>query len=245
MSILKVGQVFESNSCGELEVIEYVNARKVRIKFIATGFEKWVQAKGVRSGMIKDLLSPSVYGAGFVGVGGYATSENNKQSTSYKVWQAVIRRCYDKAFHEKAPTYKDCTVCDEWLNFQNFAKWFEDNYIEGYELDKDLLTPNNKHYSPEMCIFVPARVNTLLGDCGSARGEYPQGVSLEKKTGRFKAQCQQGSGSRHIGFFSTVNEAVSAYRKFKKKVILKVAGEQSDKRLIDGLIAHANLLEAP
>ena len=57
---IKVGEIYTSTSCGNMEVIEYVNASKVRIRFLDTGYERYTAAKEVRSGKIRDLLTPSV-----------------------------------------------------------------------------------------------------------------------------------------------------------------------------------------
>lgn len=38
----------------------------------------------------------------------------------------MLQRCYNN----KQLSYFDCEVCDEWLCFQNFAKWYEENYYE-------------------------------------------------------------------------------------------------------------------
>ena len=48
-----------------------------------------------------------------------------------------------------------CSVCEEWKHFSNFKKWFDENYIEGFDIDKDILIKGNKVYSPEACSFVP------------------------------------------------------------------------------------------
>lgn len=37
----------------------------------------------------------------------------------------MLRRCYDPYYINKELTYIDCYVCDEWLCFQNFGKWWE------------------------------------------------------------------------------------------------------------------------
>ena len=64
---------------------------------------------------------------------------NGKIIKSYDVWHSMIERCYSKKSHKKRPTYIGCKVHKEWLYFSNFKKWFDENYIEGYELDKDIL----------------------------------------------------------------------------------------------------------
>ena len=60
------------------------------------------------------------------------------------------------------PSYKNVTVCDEWVILSNFIPWFNDNYVKGYALDKDIFIPNNNIYSPDTCIFVPQDLNNLL-----------------------------------------------------------------------------------
>jgi hypothetical protein len=54
-------------------------------------------------------------------------------------------------------------VCNEWHNFQNFAEWFCKNYCDAsmdkWQLDKDIIVPGNRVYSPETCCFVPNAVN--------------------------------------------------------------------------------------
>ena len=77
------------------------------------------------------------------------------KTKAYKIWNAMLRRAYSPKWHERFPTYIGCSVCDEWLTFSNFKNWFDDNYIEDYQIDKDLLNHDNKQYSPEFCIFVP------------------------------------------------------------------------------------------
>ena len=89
------------------------------------------------------------------------TYRNGRDIKSYSVWHSMLQRCYDDKYHIKHPTYEGCTVCDEWLYFSNFKKWFDENYIEGTQLDKDIFS-KNKVYSPETCCFVPREINVLM-----------------------------------------------------------------------------------
>ena len=99
-------------------------------------------------------------------VGNTTTTIKGKDKKSYQCWSNMLKRCYNKNVHNKQPTYKDCSVCNEWLCYANFEKWYDENYyeIEGErtELDKDILFKGNKVYSPITCIFVPQRINTLF-----------------------------------------------------------------------------------
>ena len=87
----------------------------------------------------------------------------------------MLRRCYDEKLHKKYPTYIDCKVCEEWLNFQNFAKWYYNNYYEIENekicLDKDILHKGNKIYSPDNCVFVPNNINVLFVKSDKSRGD--------------------------------------------------------------------------
>lgn len=87
----------------------------------------------------------------------------------------MLERCYSARYQERKPTYKGCSVCDEWLNYQNFAKWYDDNYYEIKGeimcLDKDILVKGNKIYSPENCVFVPNYINVLFARIGCKNKE--------------------------------------------------------------------------
>ena len=41
----------------------------------------------------------------------------------YGKWVNMLQRCYSELYHDKFPTYKDCTVCEEWKYFSKFKKW--------------------------------------------------------------------------------------------------------------------------
>jgi hypothetical protein len=116
----------------------------------------------IKNGQVKNPFHPSVYGVGFVGVGNYVAHIKRKPTKSYGTWIGMLRRCYSEKSLIRRPTYKNVSVCEKWLNFQNFAQWFEENYIEGLDLDKDLLSGNNKIYSPETCCFLSNEENNRI-----------------------------------------------------------------------------------
>ena len=99
----------------------------------------------------KYIRKNKTWNVGIIGEGIYVSRINSIRTKEYVAWDAMLQRCYDDKLHKRHPSYKDCTVCEEWLNFQNFAKWFNDNNIDGCQLDKDLLIKGNKIYSPETC----------------------------------------------------------------------------------------------
>lgn len=94
---------------------------------------------------------------------------------AFTKWSNMLRRCSED-YWEIKPTYANCCVCEEWKRFSNFLAWFNDNYVEGWHLDKDLLVRGNKEYSPNTCCFVPPQVNSFLTTRAMHRGKYPLGV---------------------------------------------------------------------
>ena len=146
----------------------------------------------------------------------------------YDLWKTVLKRCFCQKFKLAHPTYKDVTCCDEWLSFANFLEWVnkEVGYKGkpfGFDLDKDIIIKGNKVYCPEACAFVPKAINMLLVDCGSVSGEWPVGVTLDKRCGSFVARIMLDGKKRHLGTFPTPSAAFEAYKLAKEAKIKSFA----------------------
>ena len=141
----------------------------------------------------------------------------------YVAWANMLERCYSLEYQKKGRSYIDCTVCDEWLTFSNFRKWMELQAWEGMALDKDILVPGNKIYSPDKCCFVPSHINSLLSDSAASRGGYPIGVSIDGRNGRYRASCTEKNENVHLGVFDTPEAAHKAYLKKKSEIITAIA----------------------
>lgn len=155
---VRVGEIFTTRH-GDLIVEKYINANEVVVRFLSTNSVKITSSGNIRKGLVKDLCAPTVFGVGCIGVGKYLSSSRRVKSSAYICWHNMIKRCYCKEYQEKYPWYSECTVSEEWLNFQNFAEWYYANFKEGFELDKDIKRFGNKVYSKETCQFVPPSIN--------------------------------------------------------------------------------------
>ena len=151
---MKTGLNYPSNNFGRFEIIDYQSAKRVLIKFLNTGYTTITRSDKIRTGVVKDLMHPHVFGVGYLGDGDHMAWSNGKDTKCYSVWHSMITRCYSHKYQDGQQTYKGCTVSPLWHDFQNFADWFEKNYIEGYHLDKDIKVDGNKVYSPDKCMFV-------------------------------------------------------------------------------------------
>lgn len=149
----------------------------------------------------------------------------------YRRWYHMLGRCYSQKYQTKKPTYKGCTVCEDWLLFSNFKSWMEQQDWEGNQLDKDLLVEGNKVYSPDTCVFVTSRVNNFTIDRGIDRGDYPIGVC--KDQGKYRASCSSEGQTIYLGLYNTPEEAHQVWKEYKHKLACELADsdEVTDERV--------------
>jgi hypothetical protein len=166
-----------------------------------------------------------------------------KQPRFYDVWYQMLRRCYSSLLHLKRPSYIGCSIDEEWHKLSNFRSWYDENNVDGWNLDKDLVFPKNKIYSPDTCVFVPTNINSLLTFTTKTRGELPLGVSYHKRDQHYRSQCCDGTKKRITSFFDTPEEAHFWYLENKIKVIDKYLNEDYNGRIKQGLLNWKILLQ--
>ena len=147
----------------------------------------------------------------------------------YQRWRGILRRVYDEKYLEKYPTYREVTVCEDWLTFSNFKNWMEKQDWEGKVLDKDILSKGRKIYSPETCAFVTVKTNAFLVNCSC---EKVRGVSFIAKRGVYSAKCG-GVWTKEIllGYHKTEQEAYNAWKNAKISLAKQLAKLETDQRI--------------
>lgn len=166
---MNIGEIKE-NKKGQLFIIESKDTQKsdnkhtyYKIRFLESGYIDVVRSDSINKGLVKDKLSKSCCGVGMIGY--INTREHWKE---YKIWENMLYRCYcvkDKSYQYYGG--KGVTVCDRWHRFDFF---FEDMpKISGFDdelfrqgklrLDKDILSTENKVYSPQTCLWVSDLIN--------------------------------------------------------------------------------------
>ena len=235
--------------CGEVAfIVGYVDSQNITVQFKTTGeIVKTSYGHFVR-GNVKSHFTPTVFGIGITGLES-TRDENDEKLDSYVCWTNMLKRCYSAKYKEKQPTYKCCYVCNEWVYYPNFKKWYDKNYYEienkTSQLDKDILIKGNKIYSPYNCVFVPNFINTLFTKRQNGRGELPIGVSYCKTSKKYQARLSMfrdgKSIGKYIGCFNTADEAFEAYKKAKEDYIKEIADEYKDKipsKLYEAMYAY-------
>lgn len=156
----------------------------------------------------------------------------------YKKWADMLHRALSKREKMRYKSYEGASVCDDWLKLSNFRAWMETQEWEGKQLDKDLLVPGNKLYSPETCVFIGPKLNKFLISGESHRGECLVGV--HQKDGKYASQCcNPFTGKQeHLGTFSNEIDAHMAWRAKKHEHAIAFAEEEEDVRVKLALLSR-------
>lgn len=156
----------------------------------------------------------------------------------YKVWRDMLKRCYDLKYQERQPTYKGCSVSDDWLYFMTFRAWMVEQDWIGKCLDKDILVKGNKEYSSVTCMFVTHEVNNFMLPRTTSKG-FPIGVLPNHRGSGFVASCTKyGVTSKYLGTFENIEDASNAYSKAKLNELKLLIERQNDDRIKEALSAY-------
>lgn len=210
--LLPLDVIYNSYS-GPFRVIEDFGHCTITIQFVTTGTIGSFKRYHCYRGRVKDNLYPSVFGVGFPGYGEYSRKHHLKCSD---IWMGILSRCYRK---DKQHHYKGVTTCKDWHNFQNFARWYYTNYVEGFHIDKDILIKDNKEYSPESCCFVPQEINNVF--IKPKKPNHKTGV--RRQGDKYCATISHRDKQVHLGTFTTEEAAHLAYSETKKEFIKELA----------------------
>lgn len=209
-----VGKVFPTQNYGDVVILNYEDAHNVKVKFLNTGSEGVFPAGNIKKGKIMDYSFPVSAGIGYLGFGEFNSTKNKG---AYRNWIQMIERCYVE--HEKFTNYYDKSVTDTWHNFQNFAPWAESQVgfgLKGWQLDKDILIPNNKVYGPDACCYVPARVNSLI-----IRSDV-EGKATDR-FGTIYFTVRDAQGKKLNKGFKDRDLGKQWYKEIKEKIVKEVA----------------------
>lgn len=222
MEKYNIGNIYKNKQGYEVVIKEILKDNYFKIKFLNNDCELIVSATSIREGTFKNPYAPSVFSIGYLGYGKYKTRINNNPIKAYTTWKHMIERAYDKKYHEKFPTYIDVEICTEWHNFQIFAEWFENNYIEDFHLDKDLLQigVKNKVYSPKTCLFIPNYLNSFILQLYSSNTSGNRGVTWDKPSEKWMVTIHDPykKVNKNLGRYKDKNDAINVYNKARSKI---------------------------
>lgn len=142
-----------------------------------------------------------VYGVGVDDIEGTKEWDVNGKRHSFKYyrdWKNMLKRCYCTT----GDYLGNVSVSESWLTLSNFKAWFEQNHVEGYVLDKDILS--GKVYSENTCLYIPKELNLFLTSVRKDCGSY-----FDTTRNKYQSYTNKYNGKRfNIGRFATEREAV-------------------------------------
>ena len=149
---------------------------------------------------------------------------------SFGHWKDMIMRTTDSWYKEIKPTYKDCTVSENFKGFNYFHDWClqQRGYgLANFELDKDILIKGNKHYSEDTCCLVPKQINMLFIYPSDKKSNLPLGVSYNKSNGYY-VSCVSTCDGKIVKYSKTPEEAFIKYKEDKENHIKSMANKFKD-----------------
>lgn len=238
---IQEGKRYLTQSYGELIIKDYRKWNDVEVEFVNTGHVMTARIGDIKRGAVRDRSLPTIEGVGTLGEA--STQLNGKLRKDYYVWTNMLHRCYSADVQDKFPTYRGCSVSENFKNYSYFQEWYgkQKGSDEDWFLDKDILVRDNKIYSEDVCVLVPREINNLFTKRQNHRGKYPIGVTVDKRGGNFFAQLNVGKERRKFGYSSTPEEAFLAYKQAKEDYIKEIANkwkDQIDPRVYDALMNY-------
>jgi len=174
------GEIYHTKNYGRLQIVQYLDSRNVRVRFIATGYETTATAYHIRKGEhIRDKCVPSVCGIGFSGDGEYTGA---KYPRAYKCWEAMLFRCYG------AETNEHLLVVEEWHNFQNFCDWYIKNQTENFRLN---LKQGCTEYGPDTCTFLSIEESATVSNLTGITFTFQDTLGVAHSTNNRAEFCRQ------------------------------------------------------
>ncbi|MCO5781791.1 hypothetical protein [Citrobacter meridianamericanus] len=135
---------------------------------------------------------------------------------AYAAWTGMLKRCYYETYKKEMKTYEGCSVDQRWHKFSNFFRWWKNNYVEGWHIDKDIISPGNKVYSPDFCAYIPPSLNSFISLAINRDDDWPVGAYRCSSGGKYFTNIRGGNGKKHhLGTFETPMEAHYAWKAAK------------------------------
>lgn len=235
---IAAGTQFTMKTGEVIEVLQYVNKSKILVEFKDDfQHQKWVEKSQITRACIVNPFTKTLFGRGFLGVGSYVAKREGHDTKEYVVWSGMFWRCYSENRLIRNPTYRGSEVADLWANYQNFAEWYcnKPQYHLDWQVDKDLLFPGNKIYSPEKCCLLPPEINSFLADKRPKENGLPPGVHWGRKEGKYKAQIKDrfSKNQRLLGMSDDPDELFILYKNAKESQALYLAEKWKELLEID------------
>ena len=131
----------------------------------------------------------------------------------YNTWSKLK----DRVFNLKSKDYynyggRGITICEEWLDIQNFYDWaMKNEYSDELSIDR---IDNDGNYEPSNCRWTTQTIQNRNQRLRKDNTSGYKGVSYKKRRGDYSAQITIKSKKIHLGYFQTAVEGAIAYNNY-------------------------------
>ena len=146
------------------------------------------------------------------------TSKSNKihglgSTRLYTIWSKLKGRVLnpkDKQYNDYGG--RGITICEEWLDIQNFYDWaMKNEYSDELSIDR---IDNDGNYCPNNCRWTTTTIQSRNRRIYKNNSSGYKGVSYNKRRGDYTAQICVDKKFIHLGSFSTPVEGAIAYNNY-------------------------------
>lgn len=167
----------------------------------------------------------------------------------YDRWVNMLGRAFASKESAQKLAYINTTISDSFKYFMDFRRWAEGQGFGSHnkhlvDLDKDILVSGNNEYSTEKCAFVIQRINKIIVTGQGGCGIYPLGVRLENRTGKFVAVICVHGKPKHLGTYTTPEQAHKAWQLSKAQHIENSVANYEQESESIGLVYRQDVVEA-
>ena len=164
------------------------------------------------------------------------------RESAQEAWHSIKGRI-SRSYRKRNESYLECKLSSEWEDFENFLKWYSKNYVQGWQIDKDLFGWDTKMYSSQTCCFIPARLNSFLVNLRAIFEGEMHGWYYRDKYGVFVASVSDtGRKKIHLGHFKSEYGAKIAYISGKFKILDSIVNDYKN-QLPNATLEQLNLLK--
>jgi hypothetical protein len=160
---------------------------------------------------------------------------NIAKEKAYIYWKQILLECFSQKYILAHPLFEGKTVCEEWLDYSNFKKWYDLNYYE-IPSQRMVLTNNlfnGKNFCPETSCFLPNEINSVFQIVCQKTSDVDLPIGITQR--QYQAYGIEipvytvAIQGKYIGIYSDLNESLSVWQAAKQKQLDELIEKYKEK----------------
>lgn len=144
----------------------------------------------------------------------------------YKIDSSGKNVAFKKSYRDWNRIKSHTNICEEWLVYDDFNKWFNENYysVDGEKMMLSYRFWNLKNHRivPEECIYLPRKIYYAMQIYNKSDETLPRGIYKQKNL-KYEVRLIENNKPYYTKIFKTKEEALSAYENKKREKLIEIA----------------------